>query len=331
MQTATSNSFDPEDLNIVASLQPEGAEPGTPQGYGVSYSTEDGGTQQTTDGAPAAHPAPPVADSTPPADPAATAAPAPAPAPAAAPAADHQAAAPAPAAPAAPADGEKQGAGNLRNALRAARHDARKKDEEIERLRKELEQRRSNDGTGSDNPEDDEDPLTMSEARLAEIERDFPLQAKTIKHLRRLAANAAPAPSPAAPPADEWVPPVAPPAVQAVIDEVPQLLEWQLSRDGQEKFNLAARYDDVLRADPAWKGKTAVERFTEAARRAATHFTAPAAPSAAARAQAAIDATQAQATVGISDFRGGSAAQPPQLDLSRMSDEEILRSLPVQD
>jgi hypothetical protein len=126
---------------------------------------------------------------------------------------------------------------------------------------------------------------------------------------------------------DEWEPPRAPARVQEVIDQVPQLLAWQLSKDHQAHFQMAAEFDEALRHDPIWKTKPAAARFAEAAARTAAHLGGGAPVDPAAAAAAAIAAADPQRPTAIHDFRGGSAATAPARNLAALSDEAILATL----
>ena len=130
--------------------------------------------------------------------------------------------------------------------------------------------------------------------------------------------------------------------MQAVIDGVPDLLEWQYDPNAQDKFARAVEYDSALALDPDWKNKPVAERFAEAAKRTREAFgqgqpaptgdptPKPAAP-AATRIDPAVALANAQETgpKGISDFRGGPPSPDPTLNYSRMTDEQIMASLPA--
>lgn len=176
----------------------------------------------------------------------------------------------------------------------------------------------------------------ITDEELADLDANFPLQAKVVRKQRELEekiAKAAPAPAPSA----EFVPVTYSPEVQAVIDEVPDLLAWQMDPNGQANFDRAVEYDKALMVDPDWKSRPPVERFAEAARRtkaAATPAPAPAATPAAPAAPrldpaAALAAAPQEGPKGISDFRGGAPGTEPSLDYSKMSDEAIMASLPA--
>jgi hypothetical protein len=202
---------------------------------------------------------------------------APAPAPTEAPAA--AAAAPAPTAAPAPAEPQGDPRAALRHATaqrEAPGEESRAKDARIAELEEQLKK------TGAD-----------TEARTSTASdmttRSWPNWKKTSRCRRRSCARsascarrsstAAPAPS-AGPASTEWQAPTFEPEVQDVIDQVPQLQAWQFSQADQDKFQLAATFDDALRKDPTWANKPAVERFAEATKRAVVYLSAqPPAPS----------------------------------------------------
>lgn len=311
--TTSHPSLDAEDQAILAGLKPEGAEPGTDPATGLPL-------DDSNDDANAPAPAPAPADAPAPA-PAPTPAPSPAPADAPAPSPSPAPAAPAPS----PAPAPVGEGGDPRAALRHARRNEKRLTSEVERLRQELEDVKAGKKGGGAG-----DELVMTDEELAELEENFPLQAKLYRETqelrKRLDAVTAPAPAPAS----DWVAPTYDPAVQEVIDQVPALQAWQFSQADQPKFQMAAEFDDSLRAHPLWKNKGPVERFAEAVRltQEALGTSAPApAPAPKQDPNAAIAAAPTVSAAGISDFRGGGTAAPPALDYSRMTDEQILHSL----
>lgn len=311
-------SLDPEEQAILAALNPEGAEPGSPA---TDVPTEEGDTSAQGSTAPAPAPAgAPAAEPAP--APAATAA-APAPTEAPAPAA----AAAAPAAPAA-APQEQQPQGDPRAALRASRRQERLLRDQLAEANRQLEEaRKAAPSAGASTSVAD-----MTEEQLAELEENFPIQAQLVREVRELRKTqaAAAAPAPAATP--EWEAPAFAPQVQEVIDQVGSLQAWQYSQADQPKFQMAVEFDQSLMHDPVWKHKPVVERFAEAARRTQEAFAAKA-PAASAPAptrqdpNAVIAAAATRTPAGIGDFRGGGPASAPALDFSKLSDEQILHSL----
>lgn len=237
------------------------------------------------------------------------------------------------AAPAAPVQEKPQG--DTRAALRAARNSEKRLREALDEANKTIEQLKS-----GDLPTD----TSVSEEELAQLATDFPAMAKAIRNQQALERRlqeltAQPSGETGEP---EFQPLEYPPAVQMVIDEVPDLLAWQHDSNAQDKFQRAIEYDKALNVDPDWKGKPAVERFAEAARRTREKFDMPAdtpTPSAGHQPAAkptvdpnvALAEAQASGPKGISDFRGGAPASSPSLNYQNMSDEAILASLPVGD
>ena len=220
-----------------------------------------------------------------------------------------------------------QNHGDTRAALRAARREERRLRGENERLQQELEALRQGKA-----PVD----TRITEDELAELERDFPLQAKVVRQQRALEEQLAArvAPSQQTQQQAEFQPVVYDPTVQEVIDSVPDLLNWQYDPNAQDKFQRAIEYDKALSADPDWRNRPANERFEEAARRTREAFAPAPSPSPSAAAAAprldpakAIESAPVQGPKGISDFRGGAPASAPALDYTRMSDEAVMASL----
>lgn len=301
-------AFDPDEQAILSQLRPE-EEPHL-------QADEEGNT-------PNSEPSPADASTT--TEPSAAPAPAPAEAPAPAPAADAPAPAPAAAAPApaaAPVEQPKP-QGDPRAALRAARNAERRLRDENERLLRELE-----DARQGKKPVD----THITDEELEQLEQDFPLQAKLVRRQREIEQQIA-AQRPAAPASTEFEAPSYRPEVQEVIDSVPDLVAWQYDPNAQDRFQRAVEYDKALLVDPDWKGRSVAERFAEAVERTKRAFGATPAPAPAPSAQPALDPAAALAAApasgprGISDFRGGGPAAPPERDFSAMSDEEILASL----
>lgn len=142
-----------------------------------------------------------------------------------------------------------------------------------------------------------------------------------------LAAQAAKTPAPA--PTD-FIAPKFDKDTQAAIDQVPALFEMQYNPD-QRAFKVAVAQDTALRLLPEWQGKTEVEILTEAARRAAEMLKLPTSsttPTQADLAAAAIAAAPAPA-VALGDLGGGANPSNELPDFSKMSDADIMASLPV--
>lgn len=300
-QPQGSGVFDAKDMADIGKLVPEGEEPNVPLDSPVL---------------PAATPAQEPTALAPP--------PAPTPAPVPAPALDGAAPAATPAPTPAP-----QGAGDLRQALRASRMNEKRMRDEADQLRKQLEAAKA----GKPIPEEGGGEDTISDEELADLEENYPLQAKMVRQNRELKARVEQL-APASRTADAqpgFTPPTYEPGVQMVIDQVPALIAWQYDPQAQAKFQRAVEYDTALFHDPDWKSKPDVERMAEAARRAAAAFSA-AAPSDTRQDPAAVIASaQVEGPKGLSDFRGSGPANAPQVNYRAMSDEQILSSLPVID
>lgn len=215
--------------------------------------------------------------------------------------------------------------GDTRAALRAARNAEQRLRGEVERLRSE------NETLKQHQPVND---TQVSDAELAQLEEDFPLQAKIVRRQRELEdqLNRTARVAPREPVEFEPLGYDAP--VQDAIDSVPDLLAWQYDPTAQDKFARAIDYDKALLADPDWKGRDITERFAEAARRTNAAFKVATTHSAAAAATTRLDPAQVIAAApvegpkGISDFRGGAPANTSTTNYSQMSDEAIMASLP---
>ncbi|MCH8180255.1 MAG: hypothetical protein IIA02_10795 [Proteobacteria bacterium] len=227
--------------------------------------------------------------------------------------------------------------GNVKAALRAARRSERRALQESDRLKRELDELKASIPAGAAGADGE-----LDEA----LAQDFPQIAAALKKRDQLiaqlnervkAADQAAASSTAS---AEFVPPLQPPEVQDVIDEVPLLLDMQHNPD-QTGWKLAIGYDAVLLNSPKWANRTPSERFAEAARLAHAELnpgtstaqsTTDAAPTAAQQAEAARQkAAQAAAAAGrrtpetLSDF-GGAASESQGSNLARfskMSDADI--------
>lgn len=214
--------------------------------------------------------------------------------------------------------------GDLRAALRASRRAERKAREDKERLEREIADLRA--GKAAPKPESDD----LTDEELAELEQDMPLMAKAVKSMRKVAAVAAPAP--AEPAKDEWTPPLQPAEVQDAVDTVPELLAWQNDQD-QRNFSLAVAADAMLRNLPAWANKPLAERLAEATHRVKVELAAasPAPSQQTKRRDPAevIANAPAEQPNGIGDFRGGAAPNKVTPNYARMTDEQIMASLPV--
>ncbi len=218
--------------------------------------------------------------------------------------------------------------GDARAALRASRRSEKRLREELDRLHQENEALKVGKAPVDTSITDDE---------LAELEVDFPIQAKIVRKQREIDQHIAK--EKAAQQHEEFVPASYDPTVQELIDSVPDLLAWQYDPMAQDKFARAIEYDRALQADPDWRGKPMSERFAEAAKRTKVAFGAApivtTTPSAAAQAAPQKDPAAVIADApsigpkGISDFRGGAPANAPALNYTGMTDEQIMASLPM--
>lgn len=218
--------------------------------------------------------------------------------------------------------------GDARAALRASRRSEKRLREELDRLHQENEALKAGKAPVDTSITDDE---------LAELEVDFPIQAKIVRKQREIDQHIAKEKT--AQQHEEFVPASYDPTVQELIDSVPDLLAWQYDPMAQDKFARAIEYDRALQADPDWRGKPMSERFEEAAKRTKVAFGAApiATPTPSASAQAAPQKDPAAVIAdapsigpkGISDFRGGAPANAPALNYTGMTDEQIMASLPM--
>lgn len=218
--------------------------------------------------------------------------------------------------------------GDARAALRASRRSEKRLREELDRLHQENEALKAGKAPVDTSITDDE---------LAELEVDFPIQAKIVRKQREIDQHIAKEKT--AQQHEEFVPASYDPTVQELIDSVPDLLAWQYDPMAQDKFARAIEYDRALQADPDWRGKPMSERFAEAAKRTKVAFGAApivtTTPSAAAQAAPQKDPAAVIADApsigpkGISDFRGGAPANAPALNYTGMTDEQIMASLPM--
>ncbi len=238
---------------------------------------------------------------------------------------------PAPAEPAAAAEATTSAEpappqGDPRAALRASRRAEKRLRDELDQLRGENEALKQ----GKTAPDTS---TSVTDAELAELEADFPLQAKIARKQREIEAQLKQSqPQVQA----EFEAPSYDPGIQDAIDSVPDLVSWQYDPAQQEKFFRAVEYDKALSVDPDWRDRDITERFTEAARRSKAALSpSSAAPAAAAPAAqrtnpaAVIAAAPVQGPKGISDFRGGAPANTQTVNYQGMSDEQIMASLPM--
>ena len=214
--------------------------------------------------------------------------------------------------------------GDVRAALRASRHAERRERERADRLERDLEALRS---ANPKEPDPAEDDISVA---LQRLEVDVPQAAVVIKQLAKriegLQTQSAAKETPAEP---EFVPDSLPAELQDAVDDVPQLLEWQTTREGQEKWALAKATDGLLFKHPAWKDKPAAERMAEVVRRVNQELAASPATKPDAGQRPVIHDAPSRGIETLSDLRGGGmpiTSQGP--DFQRMkSDEEVMAAL----
>lgn len=205
--------------------------------------------------------------------------------------------------------------GDVRAALRASRHAERLAKAEIERLRQENEALRK----GEIKPKEE-----ISDEELEELERDFPAQAMALKKARAAEARIAALEEKLAKSGQaEFQPITFSDEVQDAIDQVPVLLELQHDPNGQDKFQRAIEIDKELSAQPEWQNRPLQDRFAEVAKRVSAPTQQRRDP-----AQVIADAPTNQPE-RISQMHGGASPNKLTPDYSKMSNEDILNSLPV--
>lgn len=117
--------------------------------------------------------------------------------------------------------------------------------------------------------------VTYTAEQIAEMELDFPEQARQAKAIMALqeklariaqaAPAASPAPAAAPAPAAQATDPAT--TVQEAIDNLPLLTRWQSK--GGAAWAEAVKVDAALKNDPAWANKPIAERFAEVQKRVA--------------------------------------------------------------
>lgn len=167
-----------------------------------------------------------------------------------------------------PQPGEKKG--DVRQALRAARRGEQKARERAERAERELEELRKKQPA---QPPADEDDL--SDEDIEALATDFPAVGRLAKRVKTLQAQLKGQSAPqqqAAQAADpEFEPPTLPDNVQGVVDDIPELLEWQNAPD-QVGWSMAVAEDAKLKVHPKWKDRPLSDRLAEVARRVAAEL-----------------------------------------------------------
>lgn len=224
----------------------------------------------------------------------------------------------------------------MRAALRAARRSERQTQLKLQQTLEELERvKKAAPATAPASKRPADDVMRDVEAYAAPA-------AEYIKELegrvQELSTKVSAAPAPAAEPlfVPEYIPDA---ALQAVVDEIDDLSDWQNSAKHQNLWTAAKKMDDLLAEAPAWSGRPDKERLQEVVRRVKQEFAEPAGtaqkPQAtaadAARVIAALPAAAAPVTIG--DLRGGSTPDHStipdyhQMVRDGMTDEEIMASL----
>jgi hypothetical protein len=226
--------------------------------------------------------------------------------------------------PAAEAKPAEQPQGDVKAALRASRRAEARTRQELDKLKEEVEQLRKGMPVAQDSQ-----AITPDE--LETIKQDFPLQHKLYLQQQELSRQLAETRQVAQPATtEEFMPIEFKPQVQELVDQVPDLLNWQHDPASQDKLTRAIAYDAALEKDPDWIGKPVLERFAEAVSRTKRAFGAAPTPVTTTRTDpaAVIAALPPTGPRSISDFGGGQPASAPSVDFSRMSDEEIMARLP---
>jgi hypothetical protein len=238
------------------------------------------------------------------------------------------AAAPAPTSATAPAPAPAAGAptdrGDPRAALRASRRAERESRENATRLAEENAELRKQLGQPAAKSTDEID--------MEAIEADLPSAAPVIKQLvnqvKELQQQSA-APKKAEVPA--FVPDMLPPEIQAAVEQVPQLDDWQHDPD-QTAWTLAKKVDSLLLEHPAWKDKPMPQRMAEVARRVSGELGTPKPPTPNGNPNALQQRLQdapSREPETLSDLRGGvapSANTGPDF-YSMKSDEDVMTAL----
>ena len=203
--------------------------------------------------------------------------------------------------------------GDTRAALRAARRDAKRANERAAQLEQEIADLKAGKTTTT---------TQVTDAEMAELEENFPVAAKLAREVADLKSKLAPQAEAAK---DDFEPVRYDPDTQEVIDSVPDLVNWQYDPTAQQRFHAAIEMDKYLLTLPDWKDKPLNERLTEVTRRVKADVP----PGEPRRDPAKVIADlPTSGPQRISDFQGGAAPNKTTPDYSKMSDEEILASLP---
>jgi hypothetical protein len=205
--------------------------------------------------------------------------------------------------------------GDTRAALRAARRDAKRAHERTQQLEQEIADLKAGKTLTVTQVTDEE---------LAELDENFPVAAKLARQVQELNTKLQQAPKEV--PKDDFEPVRYDPEIQEVIDSVPELVNWQYDPKTQDRFHAAIEMDKYLMTLPDWQNKPLNERLAEVTRRVKADV-APGEPKR--DPQAVIDALKTDGPKRISDFKGGMQPDKSTPDYSRMTDEEIIASLPA--
>ena len=215
---------------------------------------------------------------------------------------------------------EVKPSGDTRAALRAARRGEQRAKAEVNAMREELTTLRAKVPT---QPSDG-----MTEAELDELALTYPVQAKALRAMRVIEAAQQTQQARVFEP--EFEPMVLPPDMQEVVDDIPELLNWQNDKD-QSKFELAVASDSLLLTMPKWRAVSQAERFAEVVRRVNAESdpqTTDTKPRANVK-DSIASATRVKPNT-LSDIGSGGNIQKPASNLSRfeqMSDQDIENEL----
>jgi hypothetical protein len=217
--------------------------------------------------------------------------------------------------------------GDPRAALRASRRAEHRLRQDNERLHAELEQARK----AAPAPKQADDDLNDDE--VAELESDFPVIGKLARQNKALQSQVQTlmnqqGSSQQRQADPEFQPLVLPPELQDVVDDIPDLLEWQHDPD-QASFQMATAEDNKLRVHPKWKDKPLAERFAEVARRVKADLGEVSQTTSKPRVNVddALERAPRVRPGTLSDIGGGGEIQKSASNLSRfskMSDEDMI-------
>jgi len=212
--------------------------------------------------------------------------------------------------------------GDLRHALRASRRAEKQARERAERLERENAELKAK----APAPADD----AITDETLSTIEQDYPAIAPVVRALKSQVdaiAKAAPKPTPE-PAQPAFEPQRLDDETQELVDSIPLLSSWHSDPEKQDLWEAVKAADRLLLHSHAWKGKTDAERAGEAVRRVLLETSEPKQPTAAEIAAAKVAAAKTLKPNGVSDIRGGGTTELTKPDYSRMTDDEIMASIP---